>query len=126
VRDVAGGRDVGGGLGRPTRGTHPRPGRIRRPLRGCRRGADDGLLEGGVDLLIETASTLEELLLILATIRARTDPAGAGRDDLREELVAVDGTTPRRRRQVLTAAAADAPGCLEALTRMAEATTVRC
>jgi homocysteine S-methyltransferase len=130
ARDVAGGRDVlvAGSIG-PLAAPIRAPGRI--PEADARDAVEqqvDGLLEGGVDLLIvETASTIEELLLIVATIRARTDLPVLASMTFGEELVAVDGTTPEVAARLQLDADVDGFGvncgggpvaCLDALARM--------
>jgi homocysteine S-methyltransferase len=130
ARDVAGGRDVlvAGSIG-PLAAPIRAPGRI--PEEDARDAVEqqvDGLLEGGVDLLIvETASTIEELLLIIATIRARTDLPVLASMTFGEDLVAVDGTTPEAAARLLLDADVDGFGvncgggpvaCLDALARM--------
>ena len=132
ARDVAGGRDVlvAGSIG-PLAPPIRAPGTI--PVaaaRGAVAEQVDGLLEGGVDLLIiETASSLDELLLILEIARNRTDLPIIASMTFGEELAAVDGTTPEGAARALATAAVDALGvncgggpaaCLDALGRMAD------
>jgi homocysteine S-methyltransferase len=130
AREVAGGRDVlvAGSIG-PLASPIRAPGRIAEAdARDAVEQQVDGLLEGGVDLLIaETASTIEELLLIIATIRARTDLPLLASMTFGEELIAVDGTTPETAARLLMDADVDGFGvncgggpvaCLDALARM--------
>ena len=133
ARDVAGGRDVLvagsiGPLAPPIRAPGVIPPSV---IRDAIEEQVDGLLEGGVDLLIvETASSLEELLQVVALVRGRTDLPVLASMTFGEEMAAVDGTTPEAAALALAAAAVDALGvncgagpvaCLEALTRMADA-----
>jgi homocysteine S-methyltransferase len=130
ARDVAGGRDVlvAGSIG-PLAAPIRAPGRIAEAdARDAVEQQVDGLLEGGVDLLIaETASTIEELLLVIATIRARTDLPVLASMTFGEDVVAVDGTTPETAARLLLDADVDGFGvncgggpvaCLDALARM--------
>lgn len=133
ARDVAGARDVlvAGSIG-PLAPPIRAPGSI--PGSEARAAIEeqlDGLLEGGVDILIvETASVLEELLLIIATIRARTDLPLIASMTFGEELAAIDGTSPEVAAGALAPTGVDAMGvncgggpvaCLGALGRMADA-----
>ncbi len=130
AREVAGGRDVlvAGSIG-PLAAPIRAPGRVAdAEARDVVEQQVDGLLEGGVDLLIaETASTLDELLLIVATIRARTDLPVLASMTFGEDLAAIDGTTPEGAARALLGAEVDAFGvncgggpvaCLDALGRM--------
>ncbi|MFN8620699.1 MAG: bifunctional homocysteine S-methyltransferase/methylenetetrahydrofolate reductase [Chloroflexota bacterium] len=131
ARDVAGARDVlvAGSIG-PLAPPIRAPGAIPAPVaRAAIEEQVDGLLEGGADLLIaETASTLEELLHIIETVRGRTDLPLIAAMTFGEELVAVDGTTPEAAAEALRHADVDAfgvncgagpVGCGDALARMA-------
>ena len=130
ARDVAG-RDVlvGGSVGpltAPIRGPE-RPDDA--TMRAVVREQVEGLLEGGVDLLlIETASDLDELLLAIDEARALSDVPILGSMTFGEDLVAVDGTTPEAAARALAAAGVDGLGvncgvgpvaCLDALGQMA-------
>jgi homocysteine S-methyltransferase len=88
----------------------------------------EGLLEGGVDLLVfETFGDLEELLAGLEVARATADLPIVAEMTFGEELVALDGTTPGAAAAALAAAGADVIGmncgvgpvvCLDALEAM--------
>jgi homocysteine S-methyltransferase len=89
----------------------------------------EGLLEGGVDLLmIETASDLAHLLTAIAAVRRLADVPIVASMTFGEDLVAADGTTPERAAAALREADIDAAGvncgagpvaCRDALARMA-------
>ncbi|MDP8905660.1 MAG: bifunctional homocysteine S-methyltransferase/methylenetetrahydrofolate reductase [Chloroflexota bacterium] len=129
ARDVSG-RDVLvfgaiGPLGAPVRG----PARL--PDEAVRTGFREqveGLLEGGVDvLLFETFSDLQELLLGVAEARALSDLPIVAQMTFGEELVSIDGTSPHTAATALAAAGVDAVGvncgagplvCLDALAHM--------
>ncbi|MBX3031558.1 MAG: bifunctional homocysteine S-methyltransferase/methylenetetrahydrofolate reductase [Chloroflexi bacterium] len=129
ARDVAG-RDVlvagsMGPLAAPIHGPeHP----DERAMRAAIREQVEGLLEGGVDLLlIETASDLEGLLLAVAEARALCDLPVIAAMTFGEDLAAMDGTTPEVAAHALAAAGVDALGvncgvgpvaCVDALDRM--------
>ena len=128
ARDVAG-RDawVGGSigpLGPPTRELrHPAEAVIRAAFRE----QVDGLLEGGVDLLVlETFFDLGHLLIALDEARRAADVPVVASLTFGEEVVLADGTTPEVALAALAAAGADAVGvncgvgplaCLDALAR---------
>jgi methionine synthase / methylenetetrahydrofolate reductase(NADPH) len=88
----------------------------------------EGLLEGGIDLvMIETASELEHLLGAVATVRALCDLPVIASMTFGEDLAATDGTSPEAAVEALIAAGVDAAGvncgagpvaCLAALERM--------
>ncbi len=94
----------------------------------------EGLLEGGVDLLVlETFGRLEELLIAVAVARSLSDLPVVAAMTFGEELRAIDGTTPDTAALALTAAGVDALGvncgagplvCLDALEGMAPPTGV--
>ncbi len=112
ARDVAG-RDawVGGSvgpLGPPTRELrHPDEATIRAAFRE----QIDGLLEGGVDLLvIETFFDLTHLLLAVDEARRAADVPVIASMTFGEDLVLADGTTPEAAVAALTAAGVDAIG----------------
>jgi homocysteine S-methyltransferase len=91
----------------------------------------DGLLEGGVDLLvIETFFDLEQLLVAIDEARRASDLPIVAQMTFGEELAALDGTTPERAARALAAAGADVVGvncgvgpvaCLDALAQMSRA-----
>ncbi len=88
----------------------------------------EGLLEGGVDVLVlETFGRLEELLVALTVARALSDLPIVAEMTFGEELRAADGTTPGQAAAALREADADAVGvncgagplvCLDALSEM--------
>ncbi len=96
ARDVSG-RDVliAGSVG-PVAGPIHGPERPARwPIRAAFREQIEGLLEGGVDLLLfETASDLDELMVAIEEARAMSDLPVLASMTFGEELVAMDGTTP--------------------------------
>jgi methionine synthase / methylenetetrahydrofolate reductase (NADH) len=112
ARDV-GGRDalVGGSIGP-----------LAPPMRQAARPADslaralfreqiDGLLEGGVDLLVlETFSDLDQLLIAIDEARRATDIPVIASLTFGEDLVLVDGTSPDRAAAALAAAGVDVIG----------------
>lgn len=129
ARDVAG-RDAWvagsiGPLGPPTRELrHPRPDAIRAAFREQL----EGLLEGGVDLLVlETFFDLEHLLLALDEARGAADVPVLASLTFGEDLVLADGTAPPAALAALASAGVDAvgvncgvgpQGCLDALVRL--------
>jgi methionine synthase / methylenetetrahydrofolate reductase (NADH) len=88
----------------------------------------EGLLEGGVDLLVlETFGRLDELLVAIAVARALSDLPVIAEMTFGEELRATDGTTPAAAARALADEGADAVGvncgagpvvCLDALSTM--------
>ncbi len=94
----------------------------------------EGLLEGGVDLLVlETFGRLDELLAALAVARSLSDLPVVAEMTFGEELRAVDGTTPAAAARALAEAGADALGvncgagplvCLDALEGMVDSAGV--
>jgi homocysteine S-methyltransferase len=129
ARDVSG-RDawVGGSigpLGPPTR-------ELRHPddatIRAVYREQVDGLLEGGVDLLvIESFFDLHHLLLAVEEARRAADVPLIASMTFGEDLVLADGTNPVQALAALTSAGADAVGvncgvgplaCLDALAQL--------
>jgi homocysteine S-methyltransferase len=129
ARDVSG-RDawVGGSigpLGPPTR-------ELRHPddatIRSVYREQVDGLLEGGVDLLvIESFFDLRHLLLAVEEARRAADVPLIASMTFGEDLVLADGTNPMQALAALTGAGADAVGvncgvgplaCLAALAQL--------
>ena len=71
----------------------------------------EGLLEGGVDLvMIETASDLGHLLAAVAAVRRLSDLPIVAAMTFGEDLTAVDGTTPAQAAAALDKAAVDALG----------------
>ena len=130
ARDVAG-RDVlvagsMGPFGAPIHGPD-RP--DARSIRAAIREQIEGLLEGGVDLLIlETSSDLADLLLAIEEARSMCDLPVLASMTFGEDLVAMDGTTPAVAGRALADAGVDGLGvncgvgpvaCLEALEQMA-------
>jgi methionine synthase I (cobalamin-dependent)/5,10-methylenetetrahydrofolate reductase len=132
ARDVSG-RDawVGGSigpLGPPTR-------ELRHPddatIRSVYREQVDGLLEGGVDLLvIESFFDLHHLLLAVEEARRAADVPLIASMTFGEDLVLADGTTPAEALAALTEAGVDAVGvncgvgplaCLDALGQLGPA-----
>ena len=129
ARDVSG-RDawVGGSigpLGPPTRELrHPEDATIRAVYRE----QVDGLLEGGVDLLvIESFFDLRHLLLAVEEARRAADVPLIASMTFGEDLVLADGTNPAQALAALTGAGADAVGvncgvgplaCLDALGQL--------
>ncbi len=114
-----------GPLGAPTRGetTHDE-----RTIRVAYREQLEGLLEGGIDLvMLETFYELEHLLLALEEARALSDLPVIASMTFGEELQALDDTRPAAAYATLVAAGADAVGvncgvgpvaCLDALEAM--------
>jgi homocysteine S-methyltransferase len=129
ARDVSG-RDVlvGGSVGPLTAPIHGPELPDESAMRAAIREQVEGLLEGGVDLLLfETASDLGDLLLAVEEARALSDVPIVGSMTFGEDLVAVDGTTPEAAARALAAAGVDALGvncgvgpvaCLDALGQM--------
>jgi methionine synthase I (cobalamin-dependent)/5,10-methylenetetrahydrofolate reductase len=103
--------------------TRPHPGIARAAFRE----QIEGLLEGGVDLLVfETFGRLETLLAAIEEARRACDLPVIAHMTFAEDLVAGDGTTPEAAAAALTEAGVDAIGvncgagplvCLEALVR---------
>ncbi len=91
----------------------------------------EGLLEGGVDLLVlETFGRVDEMLVALAAARALSDLPVVTEMTFGEELRAADGTRPAEAAAALREAGADAVGvncgagplvCLDALSEMPRA-----
>jgi methionine synthase I (cobalamin-dependent)/5,10-methylenetetrahydrofolate reductase len=130
ARDVAA-RDalVGGSIGPLGAPTRELAGHDEAATRAAFREQIDGLLEGGVDLLvIETFFDLEQALVALDEARRASDLPIVAEMTFGEELAALDGTTPEQAARVLAEAGADVVGvncgvgpvaCLEAVGRMA-------
>ena len=129
AREVSG-RDalVGGSvgpLGPPTRGVPDIPSA---DARATFREQIEGLLEGGVDLIVlETFSDLGQLVLAVDEARRSSDVPVIASLTFGEELVLADGSSPAVAVEALTAAGADAVGvncgagptaCLDALEAM--------
>ena len=129
ARDVAG-RDVlvagsMGPFGAPIHGPD-RPNAA--AIRSAVREQVEGLLEGGVDLLIlETSSDLADLLLAIEEARTLCDLPVLASMTFGEDLLAMDDTTPEAAGRALVAAGVDGLGvncgvgpvaCLEALEQM--------
>jgi homocysteine S-methyltransferase len=71
----------------------------------------DGLLEGGVDVIVlETFSDLDQLMVALGEARAATDLPVIASLTFGEELVLVDGSSPQAAVRSLSRAGADAIG----------------
>ena len=129
AREIAG-RDalVGGSigpLGVPTRNVaHPRETEVRDVFREQL----EGLLEGGIDLVVlETFNDLAHLLLAVEEARATTGLPILASLTFGDDLVLADGTSPGAAAAALTAAGVDVIGvncgvgpvaCLDALERM--------
>ena len=134
ARDVAGRNVLVAGsigpLGGPTRDLASHDAAA---VRSAFREQVDGLLEGGVDLFVlETFSDLGHLLHAVGEARAAADLPIVAEMTFGEELIAADGTTPEVALAALLAADVDAVGvncgagpfgCLEALDRMARASS---
>ena len=132
ARDVAG-RDVLisgsiGPVGAPIHGPE-RPADV--DVRDAYREQMEGLLEGGVELLVlETSSDLHELLLAIDVARSLCDLPVIASMTFGEDGVAIDGTTPAAAADALAAAGVDGYGvncgvgpvvCLDALRQMGAA-----
>ncbi|MGA3057631.1 MAG: bifunctional homocysteine S-methyltransferase/methylenetetrahydrofolate reductase [Candidatus Limnocylindrales bacterium] len=114
--------------------TRPHPGLARVAFRE----QIEGLLEGGIDLIVlETFERLEMLLAAIEEARRACDLPVVALMTFGEDLVASDGTTPEAGAAALTDAGVDAVGvncgagplvCLEALVRTGPptATVARC
>ncbi len=130
ARDVAA-KDalVGGSIGPLGAPTRELAGHDEAATRAAFREQIDGLLEGGVDVLvIETFFDLEQALLALDEARRASDLPIVAEMTFGEELAALDGTAPEEAARALAAAGADVVGvncgvgpvaCLEAVGRMA-------
>ena len=129
ARDVAG-RDVlvAGSVGPLAAAVHG-PGRASAAAVGAAfREQIEGLLEGGVDLLVlETFNDLVELLAAVEAARSLADLPIVAEMTFGEELVAIDGTNPQTAATALAAAGVDAVGvncgagpivCLDAVSAM--------
>ena len=91
----------------------------------------EGLLEGGVDLvMLETFGLLKELLTAIEVVHSLCDLPVVAEMTFGEELRALDGTAPDEAARALAAAGADSVGvncgagpvvCLEALSAMGSA-----
>jgi methionine synthase I (cobalamin-dependent)/5,10-methylenetetrahydrofolate reductase len=130
ARDVAGRRDilVAGSIGPLEAPLHGPESPSDAHIRAAFREQIEGLLEGGVDLLLfETFSDLDELLLGISEAQTLSDLPIIAQMTFGEELVAVDGTSPQTAATALAGAGVDAVGvncgvgpqiCLDALTQM--------
>ncbi|MEX2546384.1 MAG: bifunctional homocysteine S-methyltransferase/methylenetetrahydrofolate reductase [Chloroflexota bacterium] len=130
ARDVAGRRDVlvAGSIGPLERPLHGPDAVKEVDIRAAFREQIEGLLEGGVDLLLfETFSDLRELLMGISEAHALGDLPIIGQMTFGEDLIAVDGTSPQTAATALAQAGVDAIGvncgvgpqiCLDALTQM--------
>jgi methionine synthase I (cobalamin-dependent)/5,10-methylenetetrahydrofolate reductase len=130
ARDVAGRRDVlvCGSIG-PLESPVHGPDRLSDArIRAAFREQLEGLLDGGVDvLLFETFSDMAELLLGIAEARSLSDLPIIAQLTFGEELTAIDGTSPQMAATALAAASVDAVGvncgvgpliCLDAMSQM--------
>ncbi len=130
ARDVAGRRDVlvAGSIG-PLEAPVHGPGRPSdAEIRAAFREQIEGLLEGGVDLLLfETFSELAELQVGIAEARSLADLPIIAQMTFGEDLSAIDGTSPQTAATALAAAGVDAVGvncgvgpliCLDAVAQM--------
>ncbi len=130
ARDVAGRRDVlvAGSIGPLETPVHG-PDRLSdAEIRVAFREQIEGLLEGGIDvLLFETFSELAELSLGIAEAQSLSDLPIIAQMTFGEELTAIDGTSPQTAASALAVAGVDAVGvncgvgpliCLDALVQM--------
>ncbi|HUG47054.1 MAG TPA: bifunctional homocysteine S-methyltransferase/methylenetetrahydrofolate reductase [Candidatus Limnocylindria bacterium] len=132
ARDVAGTSDVlvAGSIGPLTAPVHGPAKPPQGDIRAAFREQLEGLLEGGVDLLMfETFSDLDELLTGVAEARAVCDLPIVAQMTFGEELTAIDGTNPQTAATALATAGVDAVGvncgvgpliCLDALLQMGQ------
>ena len=130
ARDVAGRGDVlvFGSIGPLQAPVHGPARHSETRIREAFREQIEGLLEGGVDvLLFETFSDLEEMLLGVAEARALTDLPIVAQMTFGEELTAIDGSSPQTAATALAGAGVDAVGvncgvgpqiCLDAMVQM--------
>jgi methionine synthase / methylenetetrahydrofolate reductase(NADPH) len=130
ARDVAGSRDVlvAGSIGPLSAPVHGPARPAAETIRTTFREQLEGLLEGGVDLLMfETFSDLDELVAGVAEARTLCDLPIVAQMTFGEELVAIDGTNPQTAATALAGADVDAVGvncgvgpliCLDALLGM--------
>jgi methionine synthase / methylenetetrahydrofolate reductase(NADPH) len=130
ARDVAGTSDVlvAGSIGPLTAPVHGPERLAQADVRSAFREQVEGLLEGGVDLLLfETFSDLDELLMGVAEARSLCDLPIVAQMTFGEDLTAIDGTNPQTAATSLAAADIDAVGvncgvgpqiCLDALLQM--------
>ena len=130
ARDVAGKGDVlvAGSIGPLETPLHGPDSPSEIDIRGAFREQIEGLLEGGVDLLLfETFSDLRELLIGIEEAHALSDLPVIAQMTFGEELVAMDGTSPQTAATTLARAGVDAVGvncgvgpqiCLDALIQM--------
>ncbi len=129
ARDVAG-REVlvAGSVGPLSSAAHGPQLLSRQQAAGAFREQIEGLLEGGVDMIVfETFGRLEELLLALAVARGLSDLPIVTEMTFDEDLRAADGTSPVAAAAALAEAGADALGvncgagpvvCLDTLAEM--------
>ncbi|MEO6349183.1 MAG: bifunctional homocysteine S-methyltransferase/methylenetetrahydrofolate reductase [Candidatus Limnocylindrales bacterium] len=130
ARDVAGRRDVlvAGSIGPLETPLHGPDGPNDDAVRAAFREQIEGLLEGGVDLLLfETFSELDELLLGISEAQSLSDLPIVAQMTFGEDLIAVDGTSPQTAATALAQAGVDAIGvncgvgpqiCRDALLQM--------
>ncbi len=130
ARDVAGRRDVlvAGSIGPLESPVHGPDRYSEAEIRAAFREQIEGLLEGGVDvLLFETFSDLAELLVGISEAQSLSDLPIIAQMTFGEDLTAIDGTSPQTAATALAAASVDAVGvncgggpliCLDALAQM--------
>jgi len=130
ARDVAGRRDVliAGSIGPLETPLHGPESQGDAEVRAAFREQIEGLLEGGVDILLfETFSDLDELLAGISEAQALSDLPIVAQMTFGEDLISVDGTSPQTAATALARAGVDAIGvncgggpqiCLDALTQM--------
>ena len=130
ARDVAGREAlVGGSIGpleSAGRGAGRQPDAVRRD---AFREQLDGLLEGGIDVVVlETFVDLEELLIAIEVARAASDLPVIASLTFGEDLILPNGTNPEQAAIAVAAAGADVigvncgagpQGCIDALVQMA-------
>jgi len=130
ARDVAGREAlVGGSIGpleSAGRGTGRQPDAVRRD---AFREQLDGLLEGGIDVVVlETFVDLDELLIAIEVARQASDLPIIASLTFGEDLILPNGTTPEQAAIAVAAAGADVigvncgagpQGCIDALEQMA-------
>ena len=133
AREV-GGRDalVGGSVGPLGPQTRGMPVIAEAAARAAFREQIEGLLEGGADaIVLETFSDLDQLVLAVDEARRASDVPIVASLTFGEELVLIDGSSPRAAADLLAAAGADAIGvncgagpsaCIDALEAMGQRT----
>ena len=102
---------VGGSVGPLATAMRRTTGPLKNLARALFREQIEGLLEGGVDVLVlETFSDLEQLLIALGEARRAADIPVVASLTFGEDLVLVDGTSPEGAAAALAAAGADVIG----------------